>query len=195
MWEYNYNDTLTHHGIKGQEWGVRRFQNEDGSLTSAGEQRYLTGRERREAKRVAKVSKKIEKQHKNAGDALGRADYYKRKGDEASAKYDENARVWNKAAKQHEKEGNFFRAEAFKRMAQKEEEKSAAARKDYDAQANEWLQRSERYTQKASKISTKKNVDVGKQRVDEIISVSRQKGYDSEKRYNDYASEEDNDDN
>ena len=24
---------LYHHGIKGQRWGIRRFQNEDGSLT------------------------------------------------------------------------------------------------------------------------------------------------------------------
>lgn len=31
---------LAHHGIKGQKWGVRRFQNTDGSLTSAGKQRY-----------------------------------------------------------------------------------------------------------------------------------------------------------
>lgn len=40
MWEYNYTDTLAHHGIKGQKWGVRRFQNEDGSLTPEGELRY-----------------------------------------------------------------------------------------------------------------------------------------------------------
>ena len=40
MWEYNYSDELCHHGIKGQRWGVRRYQNEDGSLTSAGKQRY-----------------------------------------------------------------------------------------------------------------------------------------------------------
>ena len=34
------NDELYHHGIKGQRWGIRRFQNEDGSLTSEGRKRY-----------------------------------------------------------------------------------------------------------------------------------------------------------
>ena len=32
---------LTHFGIKGQKWGVRRFQNEDGTLTAEGRERYL----------------------------------------------------------------------------------------------------------------------------------------------------------
>lgn len=32
--------SLAHHGIKGQKWGVRRFQNLDGSLTEAGRKRY-----------------------------------------------------------------------------------------------------------------------------------------------------------
>ena len=31
---------LRHHGIKGQKWGVRRFQNKDGSLTADGKKRY-----------------------------------------------------------------------------------------------------------------------------------------------------------
>jgi hypothetical protein len=31
---------LYHHGISGQKWGVRRYQNEDGTLTEAGKKRY-----------------------------------------------------------------------------------------------------------------------------------------------------------
>ena len=39
-----YNDNWTelyHHGIKGQKWGVRRYQNADGTLTVQGRERYL----------------------------------------------------------------------------------------------------------------------------------------------------------
>ena len=37
---YTEHDYLAHHGIKGMRWGVRRYQNEDGSLKSAGKKRY-----------------------------------------------------------------------------------------------------------------------------------------------------------
>ena len=35
-------DYLEHHGIKGQRWGIRRFQNKDGTLTAAGKKRRAT---------------------------------------------------------------------------------------------------------------------------------------------------------
>lgn len=34
--EYIYPNELAHHGVLGQKWGVRRYQNEDGSYTKAG---------------------------------------------------------------------------------------------------------------------------------------------------------------
>ena len=37
-WEYD--QYIAHHGIKGQKWGVRRYQNADSSLTAEGKARY-----------------------------------------------------------------------------------------------------------------------------------------------------------
>lgn len=39
-----YYNELCHYGIKGQKWGVRRFQNKDGTLTSKGKKRYSGNR-------------------------------------------------------------------------------------------------------------------------------------------------------
>lgn len=38
-----HNNELKHYGIEGMKWGMRRYQNEDGTLTPAGRKRY--GRE------------------------------------------------------------------------------------------------------------------------------------------------------
>ena len=41
MYEYELRpNELQHHGVLGMKWGVRRYQNKDGSLTAAGKKRY-----------------------------------------------------------------------------------------------------------------------------------------------------------
>ena len=60
MWQYNYTH-LAHHGIQGQKWGVRRFQNPDGTYTEAGKDRYYANKVYKEAsKKVKKISSDVE---------------------------------------------------------------------------------------------------------------------------------------
>lgn len=60
------SNELYHYGVKGQKWGVRRFQNKEGSLTKAGEKRLSSYKER-ELKRIenkyrtAKLGTKVER--------------------------------------------------------------------------------------------------------------------------------------
>ena len=49
---------LIHHGIKGQKWGIRRFQNKDGSLTPAGKKRVA----KLESQYISSTGKKINSQ-------------------------------------------------------------------------------------------------------------------------------------
>lgn len=52
-----YESELYHFGIKDMKWGVRRYQNKDGSLTSAGKKRY--------SKEYKKQAKKVTQDIRN----------------------------------------------------------------------------------------------------------------------------------
>ena len=53
---------LYHHGILGQKWGIRRYQNEDGTLTEEGYLRYFGHTKEEHDPKTAKLTKHGEKE-------------------------------------------------------------------------------------------------------------------------------------
>lgn len=75
---------LYHHGIKGQKWGVRRYQNADGSLTAAGEKRYA----KQEYKKDKKIRKQLERDATDTAEWLKTMKYNKWAYDNSKRTYD-----------------------------------------------------------------------------------------------------------
>lgn len=91
MNEYFYSmyteDYLEHHGILGMHWGIRRFQNKDGSLTSAGKNRYKTDEGDGETKpKMTRAEKKAAKAEVKAAKAEAKAAKEKEQVEEAKKK-------------------------------------------------------------------------------------------------------------
>lgn len=103
------NDYLEHYGVQGMRWGVRNYQNEDGSLTNRGRDHYGIGskiksqyateryyNEKRdaaqrkliEARKSARAAYKLEKAGASRVDRLKAREKFKEKKSKASNKYD-----------------------------------------------------------------------------------------------------------
>lgn len=111
-WEGEF---LAHFGAKGMKWGVRRYQNEDGSLTSLGRQHYGV-----EGKRSARgVSRDLRRLEKERAGAKARADYYNKKVAKSVRKAELKGKALSKRdAKKVEK------AKAYEKLASKSESMS-----------------------------------------------------------------------
>ena len=81
------NNELKHYGIVGMKWGVRRYQNPDGTYTQAGKERY--DGEKKEWTRELRNDKRDARRLTRDAAATGKA-------------YDKASRVYNEAAKTYE---------------------------------------------------------------------------------------------
>lgn len=88
-----YYSELYHHGITGMKWGVRRYQNKDGSLTNAGKRRYGTKANFEKVQAAKKAATKA-----NSKQAVARRKANERTADEV-AKYRKKAGLKDETAK------------------------------------------------------------------------------------------------
>ena len=145
------NGELYHYGVKGMKWGRR--------------------------KAVAKAERK----YARAGKHLGKADYYREKGDNAYQQHERNAKVFDKAAKKYESQGSVFKAEASRKAAAALRQRGANVRAESIKVAESWTKSGNKLNQKADKFATKKRCDLGKAKIDSIMKESKKKGYNSAK--------------
>lgn len=91
-----YSPELCHYGIKGQKWGIRRYQNSDGSLTPEGIKRYGDNPNRKVLRTMRKEAKKEYRQDQESSDRVqlvtsyvgGMRDRSRKVLDKTSKKYD-----------------------------------------------------------------------------------------------------------
>ena len=92
-----YRNELYHHGVKGQKWGIRRYQNEDGTLTPAGQKKKLKQQKKAEKKELIRRLKNVDPElAKNKQTMRAAYDYHNLSGLQFAAKYQTTKRTFAK---------------------------------------------------------------------------------------------------
>lgn len=161
MWEYIEPitpDELYHHGIQGQKWGVRRFQNEDGSYTEAGLKRY------------GSLQKKIAKQEAKIATHERRKDRLLEKNGRHIAKADMQA-----ARIRGRKSSILVSKKKARELEEKAQMKEAKVAKAKGKLESEQLQIEKakalinKYNRKIDKMTMGSDIDIGKSYADHLM--------------------------
>ena len=123
-------DELYHHGVKGMKWGVRRYQNKDGSLTKAGKKRDAAERRLEEYRKVygeADAKSKAYARKVGSGKSISELEKLAAietdKNGEYRLKREQNPNKWDEySSKAHDHE---IRSNEFRRMISEKKKRNA----------------------------------------------------------------------
>ena len=94
-----YNNSISHHGIKGQKWGERRYQNPDGTLTEEGRKRYSSYTPYKIQRSLNKIDESAAKAEARIYNAEKKAGKYSVKGIKYANKHGESEKTTKKLTK------------------------------------------------------------------------------------------------
>lgn len=111
---YGENDYLAHYGVKGQKWGVRRYQNADGSLTNAGMKKQAK-MEKYRSKLVKKADRKATSNRNSAKRAINIVQDLKKNGTKSDAYREWKSSTDAERARKYEQNNNITYTDAMGR--------------------------------------------------------------------------------
>lgn len=166
-----YRRELYHHGIMGQKWGVRRFQNPDGTLTDAGKRRAskLESKSDKYASKASKINEKAAGKRYKLSKAYSKNDREFDKAYNLEAKYDKASQDYLKRF-----EARDLRKQADEAFATAESHKYKLDKKGHDidkleAKAELYLAKSDRLSLKADELR-KADIEAGKRKAEELAT-------------------------
>jgi hypothetical protein len=152
---------LIHYGILGQKWGIRRYQNEDGTLTDAGKKRYASLENASEKysgkieKSQAKISKMTDTDYKRRKTA--KLTYKQEKLEEKQSRYKARAQRAQSRMMYQAVQPNWLDRRAINKNTKYQYKIDRVVRKleKYDAKVAKENYKIEKYSQRINRIESK----------------------------------------